>query len=72
MRKNLDVDLYDTREDALQAVLDGADPGDCITICRGDWEVCSTGAVCPMCARVKIREDMSVEDVIGASQAYHA
>lgn len=70
--ENIDVDLYDDREDAVQAALDGSDIGGRIIICRGNWASCPNGEVCPMCARVTVVEGMTARDALALATAHHA
>ena len=71
-RENIDVDLYEDREDAIQAALDTSETGDKIIICRGDWATCPEGEICPMCARVVVTEGMTARDALDAAKAAHA
>lgn len=72
-REYVDVDLYEDREDAVQAALDKAKLGDKVIICRGDWGKCpADGEICPMCARVVVTEGMTARDALAAAKAHQA
>jgi len=69
---DLDTSVFPTREDALAYALVGADPGDILTVCRGDWEKCPDGQVCPMCARITVTKGMTLVDLLGRVEANRA
>ena len=61
---NFDTSNFPTREEALDFALAESDPGDTLTVCRGDWEKCPDGKVCPMCARIRVTEGMTLGELL--------
>lgn len=69
---NIDTDVFEDQEAAIDAALVGSQPGDRITVCRGDWSSCPNGATCPMCAVVIVREGITARDILDAAKVGHA
>lgn len=72
MREHIDVDLYDDKEDAIQAALDGADIGSHIIVCRSDWGNCPNGEICQMCARVEVTDGITARDILNMAKGASA
>lgn len=72
MTGSFDPGLYDTPEEAVEAILEQSVEGNVINVCRGNWQTCPDGEVCAMCARVTVVEGMTARDVFAQAKAYHA
>lgn len=72
MRENIDVDLYDDKEAAIQAALDGAKIGSHIIVCRGEWGKCAFDGVCSMCARVEVTDGITARDILNMAKGASA
>lgn len=64
--ENIDVDLYGSRAEAIQAALDSSEAGDTIVVCRGEWTSCAAvrGEACEFCARVPWRIGLTAAEVM--------
>ena len=69
--ENIDVDLYDSRAEAIQAALDSSEAGDTIVVCRGDWTSCAAARAetCEFCARVPWRVGLTTAEVMTLASA---
>lgn len=61
---NYDPAVFPSKEEALDFALSDSDPGDTLTVCRGEWGSCPDGQVCPMCARVTVTEGMTLGELL--------
>lgn len=64
--ENIDVDLYGSRAEAIQAALDSSEAGDTIVVCRGEWTGCAVvrAETCEFCARVPWRIGLTAAEVM--------
>jgi tRNA G26 N,N-dimethylase Trm1 len=69
--ENIDVDLYGSCAEAVQAAIDTAVSGDTIVVCRGEWRTCTAGKqdACEFCARVPYRVGITAEEILSLALA---
>lgn len=65
----MDADLYDTKEEAIQAAIDMAEIGAKIVMCRGDWISCQDMETCQMCLRITVVEGLTAEQALAMARA---
>lgn len=68
--ENIDVDLYGTKEEAVQAAIDSSEDGDNIVLCRGQWSGCTAGRMeaCEFCARIPWRPGLTAAEALAAAR----
>ncbi|AWN47135.1 hypothetical protein DK419_13110 [Methylobacterium terrae] len=69
--ENIDVDLYATKQEAVQAAIDACEDGDNIVVCRGNWSTCASGRMeaCEFCARVRWAPGLTADEVLQRAAA---
>lgn len=66
--ENIDVDQYETKEDAIQAAIDTSEIGDGIVICRGEWTECPDGETCEFCARIVVTAGLTARQALAMAR----
>jgi len=65
----MSADLYNTREEAVQAAIELAEIGDTLVLCRGDWISCQDMETCQMCVRITVTDGLTADKALAMAKA---